>query len=415
MRIVLAAVSSNHSMSGVSRHAANLVRSLLTRSEVTVLHVLVAPWEREFVCEAIGRSDARLHVHAIPLAPGTLSRNLWYYHSLPAIVNQLRADIVHVAYPSPIRSGAFTCPVVVTLHDLYPYDIPGNFGFPKVLVNRLILRQSLRNATAITCVSDSTKLQLGLRCPEFLPKTVTIFNSVESGPMPVVPSFVSGWGNAPFLLCVAQHRRNKNVILALRAFKRVLVTGQIASGTKLVIIGMPGPESGKIYGFVRASGLSERVVFISGISDAEMSWCYRKCELLLAPSLVEGFGLPVAEAQMAGCRIVCSDISAFREVGSGACKFVEITADSERQFAEAIVASLQERRPLPNHFTHLSPSFIADQYIRLYGNLLVKLSMPAKSAESRTDLALRTDKSLAEELPNGTQTQAEIVKQLSFL
>jgi len=119
MRVVVAAVSSNRCISGVSRHAANLVRCLLTRPEITSLHVLVGEWEQKYVNEAIGRQDSRLHIHVVPIGPGTLRRNLWYYRTLPAIASQLHADIVHIAYPSPIRRGAFACPVVVTLHDLY--------------------------------------------------------------------------------------------------------------------------------------------------------------------------------------------------------------------------------------------------------------------------------------------------------
>src|SRR5690242_16739944 len=112
MRVVVAAISSNRSMSGVSRHAANLVRCLLSRSEISALHVLVGEWEQKYVNEAIGRHDSRLHLHVVPIGPGTLGRNLWYYRTLPAIARQLHADIVHIAYPSPIRRGAFGCPVV---------------------------------------------------------------------------------------------------------------------------------------------------------------------------------------------------------------------------------------------------------------------------------------------------------------
>jgi glycosyltransferase involved in cell wall biosynthesis len=370
MILVIAAVSSNRAMSGVSRHAANLAKCLLARPEVSALHILVSSWEHQYIGEAIARKDTKLHIHSVSLLPGTLNRNLWYYRSLPGIARQLRADVVHITFPSPIRTGAFSCPVVITLHDLYPYDIPSNFGFPKVLFNRFILRRCLTNARAIACVSDSTRLRLGLNMPEVLPKAVTICNSVERGPIPAVPAFVATWGDAPFLLCVAQHRRNKNVLVAIRAFKRTIATGRITSETKLIIVGMPGPESRSLYKFVRTSGLSDRVVFVSGISDAEMSWCYRNCELLLAPSIVEGFGLPVVEAQLAGCRIVCSDIPAFREVGSGTCRFVELTPDAEEQFARAIIASLHERRPLPALLSHLSPAGIADQYIRLYNRVL---------------------------------------------
>jgi len=357
-------------MSGVSRHAANLAKCLLMRPEISALHVLVAPWEEGYVRDGICRNDRRLCIHAVSLRPGTLHRNVWYYSSLPAIAEQLRADLVHLAYPSLIRPGAFRCPTVVSLHDLYPYDIPSNFGFPKVIFNRVVLRQCLQNASAIACVSDSTKLRLGVKMPQMLPKAVTICNCAENGPAPRKPSFAVKWIDQPFLLCVAQHRRNKNVLLALRVFRRLLASGRVPSRMRLVVVGLPGPESGRIDRFVRAANMTECVTFVDGISDAELTWCYRNCELLLAPSTIEGFGLPVVEAQFAGCRIVCSDIPAFREVGSAGCRFVPMTTDAEEEFANEVVASLHLRRPLPTCPPHLSPPAIAEQYLRLYRRML---------------------------------------------
>ncbi|HLY42832.1 MAG TPA: glycosyltransferase family 1 protein [Terracidiphilus sp.] len=370
MIVVVAAVSANRSMSGVSRHASNLVRCLIARPEVKALHVLVAPWEHNYVGHAIARVDPRLHIHAVPLKPGTLRRNLWYYKTLPEVARQLRADVVHVGYPAPIHGGdAFPCPTVVTLHDLYPYDIPSNFGFPKVLFNRIILRQALRNASAIACVSESTRIRLGRAMPELLSKTVIIYNCVESAPMAVKPSFVMSWDEKPFIFCVAQHRRNKNIHLAIRAFERVLKEGLIDPETRLLIVGMGGPESSRIYRYVRDSELTRHIVFASGISDAEMNWCYRNCDLLLIPSSVEGFGLPIAEAQLAGCRIACSDIPAFREVGGDGCRFVPLGPGAEQRFAAAIVACLGDDRPVPARLPQFMAKHIAKQYVELYMKL----------------------------------------------
>jgi glycosyltransferase involved in cell wall biosynthesis len=400
MRIVVVAVSSNRSMSGVSRHAANLVNGLLTRGEVSALHLLVAPWEHKYICESIGKADARLHIHAVQqLRPGTLHRNLWYYRILPSVAEQLRADIVHITYPSPIHASAFPCPVVVTLHDLYPYDIPSNFGFPKVYFNRMILKQCLQSASAIACVSDSTRLRLGLKMPQAMPKAVTIYNSVESGPVPVKPSFVSTWCDAPFLLCVAQHRRNKNVMIALSAFRKLILRSEISQNTRLVVVGMAGPESRHLYGYVRAAHLMERIIFVSGISDAELQWCYRHCELLLSPSALEGFGLPVIEAQFAGCRIVCSDIPAFREVGGRNCRFVELTRDGEEQFADAIVSSLRDPRPTPARLPHLSPGYISQHYMRLYQLLLAVAKTSGVSSGIKDETLKGVKSSLADETP----------------
>lgn len=400
MNILIAAVSSNRAMSGVSRHAANLVNGLLTRPDVSTLHLLVAPWEHDYVCESISRTDTRLRIHAVHLRPGTLRRNLWYYRTLPSVSKQLHADIVHIAYPAPIDKSALRCPVVVSLHDLYPYDMPSNFGFPKVLFNQIILRQCMDSANAIACVSDSTRFRLGVKIPQAMSKAVTIYNCVESGPVPVKPPFVSTWNDAPFLLCVAQHRRNKNVIVALRAFKRLIARDEISQDTRLIIVGMPGPESGNLYGFVRAADLTERVVFVSGISDAELQWCYRNCELLLAPSILEGFGLPVIEAQFAGCRIVCSDIPAFREVGGRGCKFVELVSGAEERLAEAVLLSLREPRPAPMQLPHLAPGHVAQQYLRVYQLLLASSKTSGVSPGIKGEpLALGSNSTLADEVP----------------
>lgn len=370
MRVVIAAVSSNRSLSGVSRHAANLAKCLLMRPEISALHVLVAPWELEYMENAISRRDRRLRLHAVSLRPGTLRRNIWHYRSLPVIAEQLQADLVHLAYPSPIQRNAFPCPTVVTLHDLYPYDIPSNFGFPKVLFNRAVLRHCLKNSSAIACVSDATRNRLTAMMPFLLPKTATIYNCAESGPPPRKPVFAASWNEQPFLLCVSQHRRNKNVLFALRVFQRALSSGQIPPAMRLVIVGLPGPESPRIFRFVRRANLQHSIVFVDGISDAELAWCYRHTELLLAPSIIEGFGLPVLEAQLAGCRVVCSDIEAFREVRTPACRFVSLGPDAERNFAVAISEILRTRRPAAAMPSHVSPGATASQYMALYGAIL---------------------------------------------
>jgi glycosyltransferase involved in cell wall biosynthesis len=373
MKIVIVAVSSAIQLSGVIRHATNVAKCLLTRSDVTAVHLLMAPWQRESFYEAISRSDRRLHVHSIPIGSGTLARNLWHYLELPAIAAQLEADLVHLSYPMPLRGGAFHCPTVVTLHDLYPYDIPENFGFPKVHFNRLVLWQCLQSAGAIACVSDSTLSQLGnMATQPLLEKAVRIYNCLEPSTSLLTQNPLSQWKGEPFLLCIAQHRRNKNILLTLKIFQRLLRKGAIHPTTLLVIVGMNGPETPLIHRFIDTAGLSERVVLLSGIRDTEMQWLYRTCDLLLAPSIVEGFGLPVAEALLAGCRVVCSDIPAFRELGdSKSCHYVPLGASEEEAFADAICTVLGEPRNMPHALPQLSAPVIAEEYMRLYRKLVL--------------------------------------------
>jgi glycosyltransferase involved in cell wall biosynthesis len=371
LKIVIALTSSSGQLSGVQRHAINLARCLLTRQEITAVHLIAAPWQQEFVYDAAPRNDARLHLHTAPIRNNSLSRNAWYYLELPRIASRLQADLVHLGYPTPLRNGAYHCPTVVTLHDLYPYDVPENFGFPKVLFNQLVLRRCLQAVDAIACVSRTTLARLqGIEPRLALAKSVVIYNSVEPLPQVSAWSPLPLWKGEPFLLSVAQHRRNKNILFLLRVFERLLRTGKLAPQTRLVIVGIPGPETNAILRFLADANIADRVVLLNGISEDELQWCYRNCELLLAPSLTEGFGLPVAEALLAGCPVICSDIPPFRELGGDRCVYIPLDAMAEHAFADAICAGIRERRSEPIALPQLSASVIAEQYFQLYRSLL---------------------------------------------
>jgi len=156
MKIVLVSVSSNTQLSGVSRHVANLTRCLLAHSDVETIHLVAAPWERTLFRDAIAQEDPRLHIHSVYVGTSSFARNLWFWVDLPSIADQLHADVVHLGYPAPLHRRKFRGPVVISVHDLYPWDIPENWGFPKVLFNRMVFRQCVRAADALACVSDAT-------------------------------------------------------------------------------------------------------------------------------------------------------------------------------------------------------------------------------------------------------------------
>lgn len=370
MNVAIVFASSSAQLSGVQRHAINLARCLLSRPETTAVHLVTAPWQLDFVRDSAPVNDARLHVYSAPIGNTSLSRNLWYFIRLPRLVKQLRCDIVHLAYPVPLRRGAFHCPTVVTLHDLYVYDIPENFGFPKVLFNRLALRACLAAADAIACASQYTLSRLKeLRPDVATTRSHVIYNVVE--PRPLSSSKISpSWGERPFLLCVSQHRRNKNIALAVRTLDRLLHTGRIAPDAQLLVVGIPGPETSSIERLVTGAGLTQNVIFLNGISDEQLHWCYRNCQALLAPSLIEGFGLPVAEAMLAGCPVICSDIPAFREFGGSYCHYVPFGAQELEAFADAVCAVSGQRNREALLMPQLSAAVIAAQYMQLYTSLL---------------------------------------------
>lgn len=383
MRILLSAASFSSTISGLQRHAFNLVHCLRQMPEVSMLHIVVAPWQAELLPAAGITPDSRLVTHIAKMKHSSLSRNLWHYRQLPVLAASLGVDVVHLTFPMPVNSAAFCCPTVVTLHDMYPYDIPLNFGFPKCLFNQATLRQCLRNADAIACVSDATNARLHRHMPQIARgKSVRIYNCIESATVCSIDSPVPAWRGEPFLLCVAQHRRNKNIPLLIRVFAQLWHGGRIDREMRLVIVGMAGPETARIRQLIANTRIAARIHLLEGISDAEVQWCYARCEALVAPSNIEGFGLPVVEALLAGSRVVCSDIPAFREIGNECCSYVSLEGNAENALADAIVAKLREPAEPPKHMPGFSAPILARQYIDLYRRLITTRTAARHSTRS---------------------------------
>jgi glycosyltransferase involved in cell wall biosynthesis len=185
----------------------------------------------------------------------------------------------------------------------------------------------------------------------------------------------------PFLLAVAQHRSNKNLDLLLRAFIELRATTQLQH-VRLIIVGAEGPETAKLYALVKGSALEDHVLFRSAVTDAELCWLYRNCELLAVPSSIEGFCLPVAEGLRCGSRILCSDIPVLREIGGPSCHFVDL---AHSQPAIALAAAIQDALQRPLAVSQTADRFaaqeIGSQYMSLYSTLLAKANQPASANE----------------------------------
>lgn len=60
--------------------------------------------------------------------------------------------------------------------------------------------------------------------------------------------------------------------------------------------------------------LNNRYIKKDFVTNEELNEIYNESSFLLYTSLYEGFGLPVIEAQAAGCPVVCCNVSSLPEV-----------------------------------------------------------------------------------------------------
>jgi glycosyltransferase involved in cell wall biosynthesis len=368
MNLLIAAVSSATGPSGICRHAYNLVRCAIRGTEVKQVALVVGKWQELYFRDLFKLENAKVLIISIDIPNKALARNLWYLHGLPRLTEGLGVDVLHLSFPVPIHKTAIRCPIVVSLHDLYPYEEPDNFGFPKVLFNRMLLEQCLEEVDRIACVSETTLSRLRARFPRLAhKKALAIHNCVT---IQHCKSKALSWEQHHYFLMVAQHRANKNIPLALEVFDQLLCGGILPKDTLLILVGNQGPETLKISKVAKRRLLRKNVKLVMGVSDEELKWLYQNCNLLIAPSLAEGFGLPVVEALLCGARVICSDIPAFREIGGGSCEYFDLHAESPALAMKLAICRALEgpARSLPQ-LEKFSLEHVTEKYATLYDRL----------------------------------------------
>ena len=375
MHILVVALHRPIEPTGVCRHAANLTRCLVEKAEITQVTVVTGIWQQDYFQNIFFSDLKKIKIVGIDIENTSLSRNFWFLFGLPKLVKHLQPDLVHLSFPLPLFRWSFACPIVATIHDLYPYKIPENFGRYRALLNRLFLRQCIWNSDALVCVSQATLADLNCYFPQLIAKrknVQVIYNFVDFDriePKPI--AMLEHKSDRPFILCVGQHRKNKNIDLLIQSYALLRNECQIDDRTRLVIVGSIGPETENLKQSIDQLSLEDSVLMLSAIDDNELCWLYQNCLLFVIPSALEGFCIPLVEALYFSCKVVCSDIPVFKEIGSSSCVYFDLEGDPVGNMAQSIARALTTAVPTAtNECDRFTKTKSATEYLNLYLTLL---------------------------------------------
>jgi glycosyltransferase involved in cell wall biosynthesis len=130
-----------------------------------------------------------------------------------------------------------------------------------------------------------------------------------------------------FLFHVSSGEKRKNLPRVLEAFARLAASHPdlhlVKAGRDLKAGNAPRAQAQ-----ARELGIADRVLFLGAVDDARLADLYRAADCFVFPSLAEGFGLPVLEAQGCGCPVVTSNTTALAEIAGPLCLAVD-PLDSE--------------------------------------------------------------------------------------
>jgi glycosyltransferase involved in cell wall biosynthesis len=386
MRVLISGLWAAEVPSGICRTVVNLIRCLNLADRSVEVALALGKWQRGYFEESLGVGSLEAEIVDVAISNRSYSRNTWYARELPRLARRLSADLVHLSFPAPVLRRKFQSSIITTLHDLYPYDRPHNFGFPRVLFNRIFLRQALLESDRIICVSEFTlqRLRQHFRGSP-AEKAVCIQNSVH---LPAESSPCERLTTQPYVLAVAQHRANKNLALVLESFRLGRQMKIFPAETRLVIVGSEGPESSRLRNLAEKLSITKDVLFVTRLGDESLAALYRDCVLFISLSDIEGFGLPLAEALLFRARVVASEIPAHREIAGDQCEYVDIhRSDAVHSVTKAMRSVIGRSRPPADMVAHLAPDVVGSRYVAEYRRVLAARLNAGSSAPAEVATA----------------------------
>jgi glycosyltransferase involved in cell wall biosynthesis len=119
-----------------------------------------------------------------------------------------------------------------------------------------------------------------------------------------------------YLLTVCTIEARKNHALLYYVYK--LAAARAIDLPKIAIVGRRGWGTEEIYNFMANDPeVKDKIVFLHGKSDEELSWLYNHCEFTVFPSFYEGWGIPIAESVARGVPCLCSNTTSMVEIAEG--------------------------------------------------------------------------------------------------
>jgi glycosyltransferase involved in cell wall biosynthesis len=263
-------------------------------------------------------------------------RALWEHTFVPLEVKRRAIDVYHSPnYTLPLN---LPCAGVVTVHDLAFME--PNFHKTRLrLYLRLLTGISLRRAAKIIAVSEYTKHQIEQRFPRVRGRVSVVYSGLQ-------PRFLAPQDSGhrlhlrPYVLFVGSVEPRKNLPRLVRAWERAVTANNLPHD--LVLCGPIGWRYDASLNAIQNSPLRERIHQVGFVPETDLPHWYAGADLLLYPSLDEGFGFPVLEAMAAGTPVVSSDCSAIPEVAGDAA--VLVNPKSVNAIADAITSVLTDQR-----------------------------------------------------------------------
>jgi glycosyltransferase involved in cell wall biosynthesis len=202
-------------------------------------------------------------------------------------------------------------PSVITLHggDVY-VNVAEGYDFPTRRYVRPVLAWTLRNASALTAISEDCKTH-ALNAGAYESSITVVMNGADLRRFSPAPA-----SNAPsefgarMIFACRQLFPRKGIRFLIEAIAKLKPKYPDIS----LIIAGDGFERPALEKLAQTLGIGDKTRFLGWVANKELPRYFRGCAVSVIPSLEEGFGIPAAEAMGCEIPVVATDAGGLPEV-----------------------------------------------------------------------------------------------------
>lgn len=244
-------------------------------------------------------------------ATNRAARYSWEQGAMPIQLRRVNPDVVHsLGYVIPLAAQG---PQVVTVPDVRYISKSGLRTGVGRTAFRFFAQRTVKRADRIIVVSTFSRDEVITQL-HVAPKKVTVIHSAgreasselkDSASMSDVVRSIP----RPYIMAFGASSAQENIPRLIAAF------GKVSSVIPhdLVLVG-DGPVKAMVLAAIAASGGAERIHFTDQIPERDVAALLKNASLFALPSLNDGFGAPLLDAQNAGIPVVCSAAGGLPEV-----------------------------------------------------------------------------------------------------
>ncbi len=258
------------------------------------------------------------NVHPVVVSPPARHPFLWYYWfeiALPKALKKINADIFvstdgYLSLKSNVKS-------LVVIHDLAFEHYPQHINLLTRLFYKYYTPKYAHHSDRIATVSEYSKNDIYEQYKIPKAKIDVVYNGSDPAFKPVENTVkrrikAQYTDGKPYFLFVGSIHPRKNVQTLLEAFD--IYKKNTQSDTKLLIVGRKAWNYKKIMDTYQNLTHKKEVLFIDHQELPELVNITASADVMVYPSLFEGFGIPIIEAMKCGTPVITSKSSSMREI-----------------------------------------------------------------------------------------------------